>query len=168
LKRFVELFSKAETYSVYVAGIITFLLAAAIFIQVVMRLFRTGIPGLYEAGEASLVVIVFLSISWIQRGGHHIRMDMSIEKLPKKAKPYGNLVYLIIGLLVCGLFTWRLGLRAISDTITGSYQMGLVHIPYAPFRILMTLGCLMICIRLIIQIKEVFVDHISPGEEAHT
>ncbi len=164
LTRLGKFFDNLETLLVYCSGIVAMLLSLAVFAQIICRIFGTGIPGVYEAGEASMVIVVFFALSWIQKGGHHIRMDMVVNLLPQRYRAWGNLPALLASLAVLVVFTWRFAARAYEDLMTGTYQMGLVKVPYAPFRIAMAVGGSMMCIRLLIQLKQAIFDRKIPGE----
>ena len=72
---------------------------------------------------------------------------------------------LIFSLGVYILIGWYTGLHTVEAFRITSHTMGTVEVPYAPFYATVTLGCFVMSIRLLIQLKEALIDHKSPGEE---
>src|SRR5699024_11283503 len=61
-------------------------------------LFHQSIIGVYEFTERYLMIsAVFLSMSYVMKLDGHIKLDLFIDRLPKKVSSVFNLLFLLLG-----------------------------------------------------------------------
>lgn len=135
-----------STVTAVIATLCTLALAITISLDVVMR-FASGrsLPGLVEASETLLVMMVFLGLAYCAYTGSHITMDLVTSALPPRT---AALLRSIGDLAVIVLLLWMLfatGTRAVSSFATGEFKFGLVEWPLWPARGAIALG-IAICI----------------------
>lgn len=111
--------------------------------------FNHPIPGALEITESLMVGVVFLSIAYIQSKKGHTKMELLLERLPKKAQVYLAILGVLTGIFVFVVFAWSGGSNAWSAWVTGDYREGVIRVPYWPSKMLIPIGCFMIFIRFI-------------------
>jgi TRAP-type C4-dicarboxylate transport system permease small subunit len=112
-----------------------------------------SIPGGYELVELMLGAC-FLAISYTQKQKGHVRMDLVLVKMPERVRFASEVIAMLVSLSICVvIFSQNVGqtLQAIDMHLTSA---GLVAYPLWPTRLVLSIGFLLISLRLIIQIVE--------------
>jgi TRAP-type C4-dicarboxylate transport system permease small subunit len=127
-----------ERFSTYYGRLLTALAVLACLLLFLMMLFMSAdvllrnvklIPGLNglewanQISESLLFVITMLSAPWILRRGQHIRVDIMLRILPKKAAWYCEWLADLIVLACClfmAVYSWR--------ALASSYSSGSLSI----------------------------------------
>ena len=89
------------------------IMALALGVAIISRyVFDRPIPGVYDIVQLSMIWVVFLSLAYTQRMGHHIQ----IELITSRVSPRTRTVMQLATHLVCFLFflvmSWQTGLAA--------------------------------------------------------
>lgn len=150
--------TKIERFFAVIAGVCTLALMALAVISVGGReLFEKPLPGYVDWISQILPLIAFLGLSYTQRFGGHIRMDIFIGRFKGRAfwitEAITTLLALgIILLLVWGAwshfdrsFDWSAPLWSRDSTID-------INLPIWPTKIMVPIMFGLLCIRLILQI----------------
>lgn len=116
-------------------------------------LLNKPIPGIYEFTEMFLMVmIVFLSVGYTWKLRGYIAITILSEKFNKPSKNIVNLFILIAGIVFFGLIGME-GFNSTLDSWTNSHvASGLIPWPMYLSSIWIPLGCLMIVLRMILEI----------------
>ena len=115
-------------------------------------LFNYPIPGHVEIVELIMAAIVFLGISYTQRVGGHIRMDLFITKaLRGRSYHIAEAITLTLSLFAFSIITvasFRFALDAYHVGDTTTYILW----PTWPSKLCIPLGSFMLCLRFILQL----------------
>ena len=98
-----------------------------------------------------LVVICFVGAAYTLKAGSHVRVDIIIRLLPKKARAWIQVVTDIISLGCMGIllvYTWQL---AYSNLVRGVIAMTPTETPLGPLQMLLPLGALLFILQLLIE-----------------
>jgi TRAP-type transport system small permease protein len=116
--------------------------------------FNSPIQGAYEVSEMSLVALVFLGISFVQREKGHVRVDIVIAFLPKSIDRYLNVFSLVFALMPMAIVTWQSGLYFWEVWTIKDHSSGIIPIPLWPVALGMVLGAGLLSIQLILDIAD--------------
>ena len=116
------------------------------------KLFNAPIQGAIEVTELTLVVMVYLSVAYVQGRREHIRLELFSSRLSGRALRRLELFSLAVALVICLVITWRIGLFAWESWSTGDHTMGLVEIPIWPSKVAVFFGFVVLSLRLAIDI----------------
>jgi TRAP-type C4-dicarboxylate transport system permease small subunit len=129
-------------------------------------LFGKPIVGTYEFVEMYLMIlIVFLSMSYVMRIKGHIRLDILIDVLPKKLQNKLNALFYIMGAIwffIIGYFGMVNTFDAWSNNLV---QTGIVTFPLWLSYIWVPLGAYLIAIRLVLLGVDIFLTDNATKEE---
>jgi TRAP-type C4-dicarboxylate transport system permease small subunit len=119
------------------------------------KLFSHGIPGASDLIEEFNVILVSMAIAYVQLERGHIRITV-LEKFMSAGLSYGmRLAGYIIGILVCGLLSWR-ALILLQNMIENAVRkVGAIYFPLWPFSLALFLGFSFLTIAFIISLSRV-------------
>jgi TRAP-type C4-dicarboxylate transport system permease small subunit len=121
------------------------------------RVFNSPIPFSLELVEFMMVLTGFLGLAWCALSGSHIRVDLIMSIMPKRAQGIIDSLCYLAGLGISGIIAWRSVMEslAIKQLHTHSTVLG---IPIFPFHLVVAAGfaalTLSILILLVRSIKE--------------
>jgi len=150
MKKFFHSFE--DLFSFYLPGIIIVILMILMCTEICLRwLFKTSMMGIVEIVESALIVITFASLAGIQRQKGHVRMNLLIDKLAEKK--IGRIIEtfnpifitVITGILIYPFIQTIVRFRQFNETTE------YIEIPIWLIAIVMPLGIIILCIRLIVQ-----------------
>ena len=125
----------------YVAMVAAFFLMCMTTVHAIMRKFTTlgGIKDSLGLTELTMVLIVFCSLAFMEAERGHIRVDILINKFPKK---FGTALQGLL-LIITGVFIFLI-FFAMAGNITTVYARGAATvvwgIPHWPFLIVAVVG----------------------------
>lgn len=135
------------------------------------HLLNKSITGAYEVTEMYLMVIlVFLSMSYVQKVDGHIRLDIIFERLSKRVQDILNIFFYLLAaamMFFIGYQGFHMTMNAWQNNLIAS---GLINFPLWLSYIWIPIGSFLIMIRLILLVillalgKDVYV-HNSESEE---
>ena len=100
------------------AGLAIAGLAFMITLDVIMRnLGLTNFPWLLEVSEYVLFIVTFGAAPWVLHSGSHVRVDLLVTSLPKRAGLGVELIADLLGFVASALLGWH-GLRVAMDTFS--------------------------------------------------
>lgn len=137
------------------------IMALVVVSNVVGRfLFHKPLLGTIELVELMMVTIVFFAMPYtaIKRG--HVRVDLVTSRLSRRTQVILGSITLFLSAGIFGIITYQATVNAISYAQRLSKATTILFIPFAPFRFVMALGCLLLCLKLL-----VYVFHPLPPEE---
>lgn len=114
------------------------------------------LKGVLEVSEFLLAAMVFLGIAYTQSVRGHIRVDMLVSRFSRRTQLIVDTVVQILGLFILVLIVWQSAQHA-AFTMKMKETTDLLKIPIAPFKFLVPLGVLVLCLELIVDL----LDHIS-------
>ncbi|SHE90982.1 TRAP-type mannitol/chloroaromatic compound transport system, small permease component [Ruegeria intermedia] len=149
---------KLERFLALLSGLAVFGLMVLAVISVGGRnAINAPLPGYVDWIEQAMPLIAFLGISFVQREGGHIRMDIAIARLHGRALWLFELVSVVLILLLMAALVW--GSWAHFDR---SFDLGApmwsrdssidIGIPIWPAKLLAPVAFSVLCLRLCLQI----------------
>lgn len=150
VERWLDTVERALSFSAAILVLVLTLLTAA---EVVLRYgFNSPIPGTWELSQLLLVGIVFLGFAHTQAKGGHVRVELLIARVGPAWRRGLDLLGLAVGVAVFAVIFW-VGLK---DTWTAwaiaDYTLGSVAFPIWPSKLMVPVGSLLLCLRLVVQI----------------
>jgi TRAP-type C4-dicarboxylate transport system permease small subunit len=107
--------------------------------------------GTTELTEMMMICIGFLGLAYCAKEDAHLKVDILIQHLSRRAQVAVDAVIGCIGIVVVGLISWLAFIEAAAMKemdISGS----LLLIPVYPFYCVLGFGCLLLCISIFTQI----------------
>jgi len=140
--------------NIVAVAFIMFLMVFAATEIVGRYLFNHPIPGHVEIVELIMAAIVFLGISYTQRVGGHIRMEMFIQRVLK-----GRSYHVAEALgLILSLFAFSIITIYSFKFVLDAYHIGdvttYIYWPTWPSKLCIPVGTFLLCIRFIIQLSQ--------------
>lgn len=115
------------------------------------HLLSKSITGAYEVTEMYLMVmLVFLSMSYVQKVDGHIRLDIIFERLSKRVQNILNIIFYIFAaamMFFIGFQGFNMTLSAVQNNLIAS---GLINFPLWLSYIWIPIGSFLIMIRLLL------------------
>lgn len=132
------------------------LMMVAIVLDVVTRwITGASLPAMVEISETSLVISIFLGLSWAAVTGAHVSVSLLTDRLGEVAGRVTSLIAWVLCTVMAAWFTWGTGIRALSATERNEIRMGLVQWPIWPLRWVIAVGFLiltLVCIANVLRI----------------
>lgn len=119
-----------------------------VFIQVCMRAFRNSLPWSEELARYIFIWQCWLGISFAERGGKHIRIEM----LPSRLSPKGQRILDVIQTLLSAamtLFLLLYGSYMVWFLIQEGTTSSALHLPMSIVYLSMPVSCLLYLLRVI-------------------
>lgn len=132
-----------------------------VVINVVGRfLLNQPLSGTIELVELMIVIVTFIAIPYtaVKRG--HVRVGVVISRLSRRAQAILGSIGFFLSAGIFAVITYQGGVVAMSYAQNLSRTTDILFIPFAPFKFVMVLGCLLLCLKLL---EHVF--HPIPPEE---
>ena len=135
------------------ACVVIAILALVVVSHIVGRfLFKQPLLGIVELVEIMMVIIGFFAIGYtaIKRG--HVHVDLVISRLSRRTQAVLLRIAFFLSTGVFAVITYQ----GIVNTIYYTQHLGqtttVLSVPFAPLRFVMALGCLLLCLRLLVDV----------------
>ncbi|MBN2059870.1 MAG: TRAP transporter large permease subunit, partial [Deltaproteobacteria bacterium] len=139
---------KLEKISALIAGI----MSVPIFLDVSARMILgKSIPGIIEAEEFMMILIVFLALSFLQTDKEHISIDLLHSKLPKRIRLFMDIFNYAVCFVVFSLMGWQTVLQVGQKVGEVSFLLG---IPISLFLAVAAFGTLLLALVLLTDLLE--------------
>jgi len=153
LEKLIWIQTKAEAACAFVAyslllGIV-FLCTGDVFGR---YLLHRPIASAVEIQMIILIVIVYLSLAYVQQQKSHIVLDSFLEKFSPLLKQVIKIVSWFMALVPYALISFFGAMEAYKAYSTGEFVSGLVHIPTWPGKTFLAIGAFVFSCRLAIDI----------------
>lgn len=149
-------FIKTEDFFLRISQLALLIMMVLTSFDALSRYFlKNSITGAYEVTEYYLMImLVFLSISYVQRVEGHIRLDIFYSKFPKLCKKFINITIYLLAIFYffyIGYEGLEMTLNALKNKLVMS---GLINFPLWLSYIWVPIGSFIIVIRFILNIIE--------------
>ncbi|MFN0301445.1 MAG: TRAP transporter small permease [Burkholderiales bacterium] len=120
-----------------IAALVLGLVAVLVTVDVLARNLQIGtLPWITEVSEYSLPLATFFVAPWLLHRGEHVRLDIALQRMGRRAALWTERIADLIGLAVCMVFVFY-SIRLIDDSMRlGSKIYKTLEIPewwtYAP------------------------------------
>ncbi len=112
-------------------------------------LFDKPLLGIVELVEMMMVIIGFFAIAYTATSQGHVRVDLVLSRLSRRAQAVLGSIAFLLSAGIFAIITYQ----GIVNTIYYAQHLKeastVLSVPFAPFRFLMALGCLLLCLRLL-------------------
>ncbi len=151
------IFNTGETWANTIGVALFVLIMLSVTADVITR-YITGssITGVFELNEL-LMVGCFLILSYTQLRKGHVTVEFVLEHISVKARHTCELIALILTFATSVLFFWQSVEQSQLTISMRLYSDGIVQYPLSPARVLVSIGFLLLCIRMGIQLIDMFV-----------
>jgi len=112
---------------------------------------KRPILGTFELTEYMLSVIVFSTVAWCAVAKSHIKVDIVTSHLSGRVQAIMGLLTHILSLGLLVVITWQCIVEALAVTEVGKSST-MLNVPAYPFYWLMSLGLLVLCLQLLVEI----------------
>ena len=113
-------------------------------VDVVLRyFFNRPIAGSAEVTEYLMVITISLTLAYCAVIKGHVRVEVFVSLLSKKAQAFTHSFVLLLGVILFGLLTWQTAIQAVGIYGVGSYSTVLL-VPVYPFVWVLFIGGLLI------------------------
>lgn len=149
---------KLEKFLALLSGIAVFSLMILAVVSVGGRnLFASPLPGYVDWIEQAMPLIAFMGVSYVQREGGHIRMDILVGQLRGRALYVVELITTLVILLLMALLVWgtwsHFGRSFDFNAPMWSRDSSMdIALPIWPAKLLAPVAFFVICLRLALQV----------------
>ncbi len=155
--KFFSLFSKVIIALAYLAGATVLIMMGITVVDVILRIFGTGITGAYDLVRACGVLSVAFALPYVTATKGHIAIEFFYHKCGRLGRVVLDMIFRISSLVIFGILSWQAVLHGSAMYESGEVfpNLGLpvFWIPYV-----ICLSCLLMMV--------VFIYHlIHPGKE---
>lgn len=140
-----------EQICMVIAGAALMMLMLLTTVDTLARyLFSAPLTGVVEFSEEYLMIaVIFLPISYVYIAGGHIKIELLERFFPARVKTVTEKVNIAFGLILFALIVYAF-IPSVQQAIEiNEVSSCALAYPMAPAYIMVTLGCLLICIRSI-------------------
>jgi TRAP-type C4-dicarboxylate transport system permease small subunit len=137
----------------YCGMLFTFLLMIVTAVNVIGRqFFNSPLQGYIDAEEMLMALLVYLSMPYCQLKEGNIRFELFMARVLKQGRLYHSvealyLLFALAGFALIAFYTTETAL----DAYTAHDVTSTTHWPIWPAKIGVAIGCIFLCIRLVIQ-----------------
>lgn len=141
---------RLNAFSSIISGLLVFCIMILLSAEIVCRKLGQPIPGTIEIAGFALAGIVFLGLSRCEEVHEHVRVEFLVVRYPPAIRRWAEIFIHLLGFIIYGIMTWQTGLEAISSWKTLEVVPGLVPLPVYPAKTIVSIGCAMISIQLLV------------------
>ena len=122
------------------------------------RVLAQAIPGAFELSEAGLVLMVFLGMAIVTREDSHIKVDILVNRMPKRLQLICNVLSLVLTTCFLALMTWQMWSLAWKSWKINEMATGLLFFPIYPVKMAAFLGLAAATIEALRRLRIVLVE----------
>ena len=163
LERFEELMKILGKWATYVGMIFLVILMMVITVDVCLRIFfNSPIKGVNEMAEYSLLILIFMTISFVQSLKVNISVDILFSRLPSIAQKFLDLLTNLLCLLISSLML-RQSLVFNRYLANSNSRSMILKLPLSPIQFVMVIGLAMLSVVFLIQIINSVIKMLNPA-----
>lgn len=132
----------------FVAGALLFAIMLLVVANVVMRYgFNSPVTGTLELTEASLPLIIFLSLALTQLRGGHIKVVLLTQHLPVGLARAAQVVAMLAGAVLFAWAAYAGWLMAMKSFAIGELERGAIRFPIWPVKFAIFFGLALLAVQ---------------------
>jgi TRAP-type transport system small permease protein len=158
-----KIFNKVDLILAYIASFALFSMMLLIFLNAFSRfLLNKPIAGVIEfTGEYLMVIIVFLAMSFTQKNGGHVKVEILHKFLPQKFKSFLEIVVKLLSASIFLMLTYTSYLLFIRHLNQDIRSVSSIAYPLTPAVFMICFGSFIMSIRLLLSI---FISKLESSE----
>jgi len=136
-----------------------FLCYVGMFLLIPMMLLTAGdvigrgiwarpIPGAVELSSYMLAVFILMGIAYTYQVKGHVRVSMLVSRLPEQAQSILDIITILLSLFIISILAWQGWVVGIEERTVSD----MLRIPQLPFRLLVSIAALFLCLELLIDL----------------
>lgn len=136
-----------------------FLCYVGMFLLIPMMLLTAGdvigrgiwarpLPGAVELSSYMLVVFILMGVAYTQQVKGHVRVSMLVSRLPEQAQSILDIITILLSLFIISILAWQGWVVGIEERTVSD----MLRIPQLPFRLLVSIAALFLCLELLIDL----------------
>ncbi len=125
------------------------------------------IPAVFEFMATLMVVNVFLAMSLGQARRSHIRVEVLVNRLPKRLRNVSDLIQYGLSALLFLLIAWFAWPAAVHSFSVGEYAPGLINFPVWPARFILAFGVTLMSVQCVFDVLGVFAERYRSTDLGH-
>jgi len=160
VQKLVRVLQWAESLVRFVAiggGIGTIGLFLFILTAIASRIFRFDFQGQVEISEIFLAAIACCSLGFAMLEGTHVRVDALFERLPSRLQTIVESFNLVVAMVFFAIIAYSTADSAHQYYVRMVYTEGTIAIPKWIASSLISLGCIFLCMALIVRMFQLFI-----------
>ena len=134
---------------------------AGMFLLIPMMLLTAGdvvgraiwsrpIPGMVELSSYMLAVFILLGVAYTYQVRGHVRVSMLVSRLPQKVGLILDVATTLLSLFIIAILAWQGWVVGIEERTVSD----MLRIPQLPFRLLVSLAGIALCLELLIDLVD--------------
>ncbi len=113
-------------------------------------IFNRPIPGTVELSQYMLAVFILLGLAYTQQVKAHVAVSLFTSRLSNPVQLTFNIISILLCLFLSFIIAWQgwmvgIGEKTVSD---------MLRVPQYPFRILVAVAALLVCLELLIDLGD--------------
>jgi TRAP-type C4-dicarboxylate transport system permease small subunit len=108
------------------------------------------IPGAVELSSYILAVFILLGVAYTHQVKGHVRVSMLVSRLPERAGLLLDVVTTLLSLFMISILAWQGWVVGIEERTVSD----MLRIPQLPFRLLVSVAGLLLCLELLIDLAD--------------
>lgn len=147
-----NIFDRVNDFFALLAIIILAAIALAVTLEIIQRtIWGRSTAGLVELSGFGILYITFLGAAWVLRREGHVKMDILVERLPRRAQTMLNIITSLIGTIACGLITFY-AIKVTNFFFETGYTLTILLEPQKwPFIIIIPIGSFLLFIQFVLR-----------------
>ncbi|KAB2336216.1 TRAP transporter small permease [Cytobacillus depressus] len=152
MKKVIDVFDKIDSFLFFIAQIAVLIMMLLTTADAVMRyIFSKSITGAYFFTEKYLmVIVVFLSMSYVMKMKGHIRIDLFIQYLPKRLVKVMDIIYTLLAAVLMFVIAYQAMFMTEEAFVNHYVATGLIPWPIWLSWIWVPIGAYMFTLRLLL------------------
>lgn len=135
----------------FLGCVVMAVMAVVVTVNVAGRFFfGHPLKGTVELVEAMMLIVAFFAIPYTAQKRGHVRVTLIVSRFPKPVQLVVRRVGFFISAFIIGTITYQATVNTIYYIRHLNETTPILYIPLAPFRLIMALGCLVLCVHLLL------------------
>lgn len=144
---------RLNRWAAYLAGLTLLFMALIGALDVIAtRFFGWPIPGTVESTETMMVACIFLAIALAQQQGRHIRVEIVVSLLGRRAQASAGVLAALVTCILFTMIAWFGWKSAAHSVALGEFKSGLIDFPMWPARLTLALGATLMVLQSLIDL----------------
>jgi TRAP-type C4-dicarboxylate transport system permease small subunit len=106
------------------------------------------IPGAVELSSYMLAIFILMGVAYTHQVKGHVRVGMLVSRLPERVGLILDVFTILLSLFIISILAWQGWVVGIEERTVSD----MLRIPQLPFRLLVSVAALFLCLELLIDL----------------